>query len=296
MTDVMITFLAIICILLMWVILYDSNRFVVRELKICDKRIKKPMRAVVLADLHNKCYGKGNKSLLAAIRVKKPDIILIAGDILTAKPGKSMEPAICFLRELAGEFPVYYGNGNHECRLKLYPQTYGNMAGEYGQALKEMGICPMVNSHAKLEEYGITVYGAEIAKKYYKRYKKQEMEKKYLEQLLGMIDNDRYTILLAHNPDYFPEYAQWGADLTVSGHVHGGVARVPIWGRGVISPNMKLFPKYDGGIFKEEGKTMLLSRGLGMHTIPVRLFNPGELWVVEFSPEEEGAVKAVNYS
>ena len=293
MTDVMITFLGIFCILLMWVILYDSNRFVVREHKICDRRINKPVRAVVLADLHNKRYGKNNEILLDAIRAKKPDMILIAGDILTAKPGKTMEPAICFLRELAGEFPIYYGNGNHECRLKLYPQTYGNMAGEYGQALAEMGISPLVNSHVKLEEYGITVYGAEIDKKYYKRFSQKEMGKGYLEQILGRPDNRCYTILLAHNPDYFPEYARWGADLTVSGHVHGGVVRVPVWGRGVISPGMRLFPKYDGGIFKEDGKVMLLSRGLGMHTIPVRLFNPGELWVVELSPEDAGAVKAV---
>lgn len=287
MIDVMITFMGILCILLLWVILYDSNRFVVRELKLCDRRMKKPVRAVVIADLHNKRYGKNNEILLAAIRAKKPDMIWIAGDILTAKPGKTMEPAICFLRELAREFPIYYGNGNHESRLKLYPQTYGNMAGEYGQALAEMGIAPLVNSHVNLEEYGITVYGVEIAKRYYKRFQQEGMGREYLKRILGEPDNSRFTILLAHNPDYFPDYAQWGADLTVSGHVHGGVVRVPIWGRGVISPGMCLFPKYDGGIFREGGKVMLLSRGLGMHTIPVRLFNPGELWVVELKPEED---------
>ena len=54
----------------------------------------------------------------------------------------------------------------------------------------------------------------------------------------GQADSSVYTVLLAHNPDYFPQYAGWGADLTVSGHVHGGVARVPLWGRGVISPGM----------------------------------------------------------
>jgi len=32
---------------------------------------------------------------------------------------------------------------------------------------------------------------------------------------------------------------------------------------------------------------MLLSRGLGVHTIPVRLFNPGELLVVDFVPWED---------
>ncbi|MCM1193093.1 MAG: metallophosphoesterase [Butyrivibrio sp.] len=286
MTDVIITILVILCIFIMWVMLYDSNRFVVRRLELSDRRIKKPVRAVVLADLHNKCYGKGNRMLLEAIREQKPDMILIAGDILTARPGKSPEPAIHFLCELSKEFPVYYGNGNHEYRLKLYPQIYGSMAEEYGQALADMGIHPLVNSHVKLEDSGIKVYGAEIEKHYYKRFTRSRMEKEYLDQLLGIPDNGRYTVLLAHNPDYFPQYARWGADLTVSGHVHGGVIRVPLLGRGVISPGLRLFPKYDGGIFKEDEAVMLLSRGLGMHTIPVRLFNPGELWVVDFGPEK----------
>lgn len=287
MTDVIITLLGIVCILLMWVMLYDSNRFVVRRLKLCDRRIRKPVRAAVIADLHNKRYGKENEKLLAAIRQEKPELILIAGDILTAQPGKSMEPALQFLRALAEEFPVYYGNGNHEQRLKLYPQRYQDMAKEYGQALEDMGIRPLVNGCAVLEERGVTVYGAEIAKRYYGRFRQEHMDEGYLPGLLGTPDKSRYTVLLAHNPDYFPQYAEWGADLTVSGHVHGGVVRVPVWGRGAISPALRLFPKYDGGIFREGGAVMLLSRGLGMHTIPIRLFNPGELWVVELTPDTD---------
>ena len=112
------------------------------------------------------------------------------------------------------------------------------------------------------------------------------MEENYLTEILGRRPEGLYTVLLAHNPDYFPRYAGWGADLTLSGHVHGGVARVPFWGKGVISPGYRLFPKYDGGIFREGQAVMVLSRGLGMHTIPIRLFNPGELWVIDLKPEE----------
>lgn len=285
MTDVLITLLGIAIILLLWVTIYDSNRFVVRRLELSDRRITKSVRAVVIADLHNKCYGKDNNVLLAAIREQKPDMIWIAGDIPTARPGKTMEPALQFLRELVKEYLVYYGNGNHEQRLKLYPHIYGDMAERYGQALGEMGIEPLVNSHVVLEDCGITVYGAEISKGYYKRFQQVSMEKEYLQQTLGVPDNSCYTILLAHNPDYFPAYADWGADLTVSGHVHGGVARVPFWGKGVLAPSLRLFPRYDGGIFEKDKAVMLLSRGLGMHTIPVRLFNPGELWVVDLKSE-----------
>lgn len=285
MADILITILGVAAIIFIWVILYDSNRFVVRQHQVTDRRIKKKARAVVLADLHNKRYGRENERLLEAIRGQKPDFILVAGDLVTAKPRKSLEPAIQLLKELARDYPIYYGNGNHEYRMKLYPKTYGDMASRYGQALEELGIDPLVNNRMVLTEYGIAVCGVEIGRELYRRFRIPEMPEDYMTRMLGQSPEDLYTVLLAHNPDYFPQYAAWGADLVLSGHVHGGVVRIPFLNRGVVSPGLRLFPKYDGGIFKEGKSTMVLSRGLGMHTIYIRLFNPAELWVVEFEPE-----------
>ncbi len=284
MIDIIVSIMCVIIVACFWFMLYDSNRFVIRTHEITNERIRRPLRAVVLADLHNKRYGKENARLLEAVRACSPDCIIIAGDMLTAKQGKSFEPALHVLVELAKEYPVYYGNGNHEHRLKLYPRSYGDMAKRYEAALREAGIERMVNSHVSLQSHGIVIYGSEIDKFYYKRFKVQFMEPDYLNRLLGVPDPDVYNVLIAHNPDYFPYYAEWGADLTVSGHVHGGIVRIPFLGKGIASPNVRLFPRYDGGLFHEQGKTMLLSRGLGMHTIPFRLFNPGELWVVDFKP------------
>lgn len=280
--DILITVAGIAGVILLWVILYDSNRFVIRKYKVTDRRIKKSCKAVLLTDLHNKCYGKNNEKLLAAIRGQKPDFILVAGDLVTAKPKASLETAIGLLENLAAQYPVYYGNGNHEHRLKLYPEVYGDMAGTYEAALKRIGITPLVNRHADLKEYGISIYGTEIDKRFYRHFRVDTMGPEYLQGMLGHAATEYYTILLAHNPDYFPQYAAWGADLTLSGHVHGGVARVPFWGKGVLSPALRLFPKYDGGVFREGNAVMILSRGLGMHTIPMRAFNPAELWVIEW--------------
>ncbi len=267
--------------------IYDSNRFVVVRHSFSDRRIKKPCRAVVLADLHNKCYGKNNEQLLAKIRESKPDFILVAGDIPTAKNGKSLEIAISLIEALARDYPIFYGSGNHEQRMKLYSETYDNMGERYENALREAGVHRLVNEHAVLEENGIGIYGSEIDKLFYKRFKIQSMGEDYLESILGKPETSRYTVLIAHNPDYFLQYAAWGADLVLSGHVHGGIVRIPFWGNGIVSPSVRLFPKYDGGVFKEDKSTMLLSRGLGMHTIPFRLFNPGELLVVDFVTESE---------
>lgn len=285
MWNVLLVILAVLILVCLWVMIYDSNRFVVREYSFADSRIQKACRAVVLADLHNKKYGKDNEILLDAIRAAKPDFILIAGDLLTAKKGATLDTALQLLEKLTAEYPVYYGNGNHEHRLKLYPGVYGDMAKRYAEGLKKAGVCLLVNEHAKLPQYGMTIYGSEIDKLYYQRFQVQSMDAEYLEKLLGGVDRSSYSILIAHNPDYFPGYAAWGADLVLAGHVHGGIVRIPFWGKGVASPNVRFFPKYDGGKFEEDDSVMLVSRGLGIHTIPFRLFNPGELLVLDFKTE-----------
>ena len=243
-------------------------------------------KVLFLSDLHNHMYGERNEKLLKAIARERPAAILIGGDMPVAKVETSFAEAADFVEGLCKICPVYYVNGNHEQRLRISPRFYGKMEKRYRKALKRIGLEPMVNSHVNLPEFGIAVYGAEIDMEYYKRFHIRKMPPEYMPRILGQASGDAYTVLLAHNPDYFPQYAAWGADLTLSGHVHGGVARVPVWGKGVLAPSWHVFPKYDGGIFREGSAVMVLSRGLGSHTIPVRVFNPGELWVLDFQPEE----------
>lgn len=287
MLDILITIVSVVAIVLIWVMLYDTNRFVISNYKFCDKRIRKPIRMVVLADLHNKCYGKENEKLLQAIEECQPDFVLVAGDILTAKPGASLDTAIHLIQKLREKCPVYYGSGNHEHRLKLYPDKYGDMSSRYEWELEEAGVIRLVNQHAILKDSNIAIYGSEIERFYYKRFGVPDMKEGYLTEILGQPSKDTFNVLIAHNPDYFPEYAQWGADLVCAGHVHGGIVRVPFIKKGMISPNVRFFPQYDGGLFREGSSTMLLSRGLGAHTIPVRMFNPGDLPVVDLMPAEE---------
>lgn len=280
MFEILISILFAAAVILFWIMLYDGNRFVIVKHMVCDERIEKAYRAVVLSDLHNKRFGRNNERLLQAIDEQKPDGIWITGDMLTARPGESMQVAIDLVTALADRYPVYYANGNHEHRMKLYPETYGNMAKEYEKALKKAGIEPLVNRNELLEEQNIAIYGSEIDKYYYKRFTIPQMDEVYMTGLLGEPDSQKYNVLLAHNPDYFPAYAKWGADLVLSGHVHGGMIRIPGW-RGILSPNVRFFPPYDGGLFTEGKSRMILSRGLGMHTLPVRLFNPAEVIVID---------------
>lgn len=285
MLNILFLILILLIIVILWVMLYDSSRFVVVSHELRDRRIRGNYRVVFLSDLHNKQFGKNNAQLLEAIEELQPDAVLIGGDMINGKPGEKLDRAVNLLRSLKEKYPVYYANGNHEHRIKLYPETYGDEAERYAAALEGIGIVPMVNTHVQLPGVNLAIYGSEIDKYFYKRFITPEMAPEYLPGLLGSPDPGTYTILLAHNPDYFPHYARWGADLVLSGHIHGGIVRIPIWGKGLLSPNVRFFPKYDGGVFHEGDSTMILSRGLGIHTIPFRLFNPAELIVIDFTEQ-----------
>lgn len=289
MVKIILTIILILVLFFLVVMVIDGNRFTVKTYKLATEKTKHSHKFVILADLHGKEYGYQNEKLLKAIEEQNPTGILIAGDMLTAKKGKDFNHVLRFLGKLGEKYPVFYGNGNHEYRLKLYPETYGTMADEYAKGLGNIGIFPLCNESTKPEDEKMVVYGLEIDREYYKRGRKTRMSVSYLQEKLGTPDKNKFNILLAHNPEYFKAYAAWGADLVISGHVHGGIMRLPLLG-GVIAPSLAFFPKYSGGIYKEKlsgekEATMILSNGLGSHTIPARVFNPGQLVVLELDSE-----------
>ena len=57
-----------------------------------------------------------------------------------------------------------------------------------------------------------------------------------IKERIGNRDPEAFQVLLAHNPSYMKEYLAWGADLILSGHLHGGMVRIPGIG-GVIGPD-----------------------------------------------------------
>lgn len=279
----MLIFLVIIIItaavFFLAVMAVDCHRFVIREYTCNSDKLYQDGKIVLLSDLHSKSFGRDNEKLLKAIAEQHPDMIVIAGDMYTSAPGEEIENAADFVCKLAEKYPVYYGNGNHEHKTKLYPDIFGDRYQRYAKKLKDAGVVMLENERVTLPAYNMEIFGLEIGREYFGKFKKVKMPLSYQEKLLGKSHQDKYTLLIAHNPDYFETYAAWGADLTVSGHVHGGLVRLPFLG-GVISPSLRLFPRYDGGKYNEGESTMILGRGLGTHTLPIRVFNPGELVVI----------------
>lgn len=274
---------AIVCLISIWHASTDFHKVFYR---LSSDKISKPVKFVVLSDLHDKTYGEHNEKLLHAIDEESPDAILIAGDMLTAKEHRKREVAEDIVRTLSEKYPVYYSMGNHEAKTHWHRERFGNLYEEYMDKIQKTDTVILQNSVSDFDKENIRIYGLNLPKKYYRRLQKTSLEKAYLEQMLGQPDTTCYNILLAHNPAYFDVYAKWHPDLVVSGHVHGGLVRLPFLG-GVIAPSLELFPKYDGGKFTKEDSTLIISRGLGVHSIEFRMWNPAELVVIELNPAEK---------
>lgn len=281
--DIILVFIAVAVVFFLIVMAIDCHRFVIKEYTCSSRKLYQEGKVVLLSDLHNKVFGKNNEKLIEAIDKQNPNLIVIAGDMYTSSPKEDNAGAADFVCALAGKYPVYYGNGNHEHKTKLYTDVFGKRYQSYANRLKEAGVVVLENERITLPAYNMEICGAEIGREYYGKFKTKKMPVSYMEKLLGKVAENTFTLLIAHNPDYFETYASWGADLTVSGHVHGGLMVLPFLG-GVISPSLKLFPKYDGGEFRDGKHTMILGRGLGTHTLPIRIFNPGELVVIHLKP------------
>lgn len=241
-------------------------------------------KVIFLSDLHNHVYGKNNCRLLEAIKKECPDMILIGGDMLVGKKSAGYYKALEFVKALSEICPVYYANGNHEQRMKEVPENYKSSFVKYKRELISSGIQFLENSSVILEwdRCKVKISGLEIPLHCYMHVHNYPLCVNEVVDRIGKREKEYYEILLAHNPSFMKQYLERGANLILSGHLHGGIVRIPGIA-GVISPSFEIFPKYSGDLYHEGETDIVVSKGLGTHTFNIRLFNPAELIVLTFT-------------
>lgn len=262
------------------------KKFITTNYEIHTEKIKgsSAVRFVFLTDLHGLVFGKKNKALLEAIEVCHPDAVFVAGDMIVREELCTLETAEALLKEIVNRYPVYYSLGNHE--YKAYAGGhYRREYLEYEKRLKAAGVCFLHNQKTEftIEETKFTITGLEIPMIYYRKPKSPRLTLEKMEELIGKSEQENINILLAHNPKYGKTYLKWGADLTLSGHYHGGVMRLSKH-IGLSCPQFLLFPPYCCGDFHRGNSHMIVSAGIGEHTIPVRIHNPREILVIDMKP------------
>lgn len=256
-------FFAVLLVLLIRAAFYDNLTVVKYTVK--NDIVTKNHTFVVITDLHSTYYGDDQEELAERIISYSPEAVFFVGDISDEENGFNGTESI--LRRIAGLYSCYFTAGNHE--------RWINFTDDINSLMESYGVTPMGEKTLDLGD-GIRLFGLDDPLFYNGDFTKK---------LADSDTSDEYfDILMSHRPEYAEEYANAGFDLTVCGHAHGGQVRIPIVLNGLYAPNQGFFPKYAGGRYEIDGKTVIVSRGLAINEIP-RFFNPPELVVIEIERE-----------
>ena len=264
--------LAALAVFWLW---WGNNTLSVEEYAFSSTRLPQGWdgaRIVHLSDLHGKAFGRDSARLLRAVEKAQPEVIVITGDIADERSGTDgLAPLLEGLCALA---PVYYVTGNHEWAA--------GMIGQLRELFEESGVTYLRNGYISLSrgDEEILLAGIEDPNGYADQKTPQEVA-----DTLRAEAGDAFWLLLAHRNNRFPgEYCRLGADLTLCGHGHGGIWRLPFTD-GLISTTMEWFPSWTNGFYtcscnECDSSTVFVSRGLGNSPRIPRLFNRPEVAVI----------------
>lgn len=258
---------------------YEKEQLSVEKTVITSDKIWKDCTIVFLSDLHSHCFGQKNYKLLAAIDQINPDVILVGGDMMVAKGKVDTSVSLMLMKRLASRYPVFYGNGNHEMRMDQERHIYGDGWDRFRDKLKDLGVI-VLSDRTEVYRRDIAVSGIDMDSDCYSKFSPVKMTRKELEEKVGTADAKRFQILLCHSPLYFQACETWGADLTLSGHFHGGTIRLPLVG-GIMTPQFQFFNPYCAGTFTKDNRHMIVSRGLGTHSVNIRINNKPQIVVAK---------------
>jgi predicted MPP superfamily phosphohydrolase len=249
-----------------WTAWYEPRRLVVTERTVHPPgwpQALDGLRVGALSDLHAGLGHTNPARVRAAVELlnaQRPDVICLLGDYLDSTHfGKGRADPDEIATELArlhaprGRFAVL---GNHDWRAA---------GAAMGDALRAAGLTVLENEAARARELWV----AGVADM---RTRLPDIPK-----ALDTVPEDAPVLLLAHDPDLFPQVPARVA-LTLSGHTHGGQVDVPVLRLLVVPSGHGV--RYLGGHVVEEGRQLFVSTGVGTAGLPIRFRRPPEVVIL----------------
>lgn len=254
-----VPFLMVLEIALCGFFLYQNYHLTVSGYNV-DLGLENDITIVQVSDLHNQFFGFKQSYLLKQIEKADPDIIVVTGDIVDSTH-TSYKIAMDFIKGAVKIAPVYFVTGNHEDRL------HGNKLDAFYEDMRASGVVFLDDTYIDMD--GFVLAGiADSSLGSFNAY--------------PAFTDEVPVIMLAHEPQYYSLYYDLGADLVLTGHVHGGQIIIPGKG-GVLSPDFTFFPEFYEGMHDFGNMRLIVSRGLGNSVAPVRINDYPELVVVRVS-------------
>ncbi len=245
------------------------------------------LRVAVLTDLHA-CEPWMPRArierIVARTNALSPDVTLLLGDYVSgmslATRHTPPEEWAGLLAGLSAPLGVHAVLGNHDWWEDAAAQARGAGPTEAGQALAAMGIPVLENRAVRLEKAGHPLWLAGLGDQM--AFTPNAVQRNWrgiddLPATLAQITDDAPVLLMAHEPDIFPQVPA-RVSLTLSGHTHGGQVR--LFGWSPIVPS-RYGNRYAYGHAVEEGRHLVVSGGLGCSVAPIRFGSPPEIVVLD---------------
>jgi predicted MPP superfamily phosphohydrolase len=220
-----------------------------------------------ISDLHFGRYitAKDIDPVVDAVNALAPDVVVITGDLVSRVDRGEPDMIVQTLSRLCARDGVYAVLGNHDWWVD---------APLVADALRRAGVTVLQNEHVTLGRGGRPLSLAGVDDVWRRRDD--------LPAALAGIPSDAATLLLAHEPDFADTVARDPrVVLQLSGHSHGGQVRVPFHGGLHFPPWAR---KYPMGRYRIADLTLYTNRGIGMVSIPVRLFCRPEITLFTLRP------------
>jgi predicted MPP superfamily phosphohydrolase len=220
-----------------------------------------PLRLAFASDFH--AGGTTDSRLLAAaceqLAALEPDVLLLGGDFVSVRASyiDQLAPALGAVPARFGKFAVL---GNHDLRA-----DHAHIV----QRLEHAGIEMLTNRHVTLATPfdDVSLCGLD------------DPTHGWPDAGAALDGASGTRIVLMHSPEGLRALAGRRFDLALCGHTHGGQIAAP-WGQAILLPSGALNRQYTRGWFELDGgisRTMLVSRGVGCSTVPVRIFAAPEV-------------------
>jgi uncharacterized protein len=219
------------------------------------------MRIAFLSDIHAGSFMSVADlcRIFAEVQARAPDLVCLGGDLINTR-----ERELLMLREplqlLRAPLGVFAVPGNHD-------HFFGADIGLFESFLHEQGVQVLTNRGARVTRGGDALWVAGV----------DDLTEGAPDLRLALAGkrDDEPVLLLAHHPDFFFEAAAVGVDLTLSGHTHGGQAKILGW-----APIRHSRLGYEQGLFEEAGCKLYVGRGVGVTFLPIRWGVRAEIPVV----------------
>jgi hypothetical protein len=227
----------------------------------------------LIADMQADQYTNVERlsQLVDAANRARPDLVLIAGDMITRAP-RFIEVAAGQAARLTAPHGVLACIGDHD---NFAYRDRGRSLREVREALARRGI-PMLDNEVRQ----IRVGGATIAVILATHNYVSRIDSETTRALLDRARGADLVVLLAHQPggQLVADAAAGGVDLFMTGHTHGG--QINFWLPFLDITPVRIENRYITGSYRVGDMLLTVSSGLGMSVAPFRYRSPASLDIV----------------